>query len=144
MANGISTSAESIDDIPEEDAPPKSSNLSTPSSPVVRKLSDSRPPSSSHSPLPSRFTPKGHRRTGSDPFQFRPTSLQVPRGKTRPYSVGGGSPPDVSGIDIRGEAVTFKATTAGLISTLSHCIELMNKREETWQKKFEKVKRVIG
>ena len=50
----------------------------------------------------------------------------------------------MSGIDIRGEAVTFKATTAGLISTLSHCIELMNRREESWQKKFEKVSSVIG
>ncbi len=113
---------------------------STPSSPVTRK--DTRPPSS-HSPLPSRFTPMtgGHRRTGSDPFAFRPQSaLQVPRGgKSRPFSVGGGSPFDVNSLDIRAEAVTFKATTTGLVTTLSQCIDMMNKREESWQRKFEKV-----
>ena len=64
----------------------------------------------------------------------------MPRGgKSRPFSVGGGSPSDVSGVDIRAEAVTFKATTAGLISALSQCIELVNRREESWQKKLDKV-----
>lgn len=136
MNNGISNSSESIDNIPEEGLP-----TSTTSSPIVRKNSETRPPNSSHSPLPSRFMPKpgGHRRTGSDPFAFRPSTLQVPRGsKSRPFSVGGGSPSDVAGMDIRAEAVTFKATTTGLISTLSQCIELMSKKEETWQKKLEK------
>ena len=42
-------------------------------------------------------------------------------------------------IDFRGEAITFKATTAGVIQVLSHCIDLMTKREEQWKRKFERV-----
>lgn len=41
-------------------------------------------------------------------------------------------------IDFKGEAFTFKATTAGIIATLSHCIELMGQREEAWKKKIDK------
>uniref|UniRef100_A0AAR2LKD4 Ceramide transfer protein n=1 Tax=Pygocentrus nattereri TaxID=42514 RepID=A0AAR2LKD4_PYGNA len=43
-----------------------------------------------------------------------------------------------TGIDFKGEAITFKATTAGILSTLSHCIEIMVKREESWQKRLDK------
>ena len=106
-----------------------------------------RPPlSAHHSPLPSRFTPaahKGHRRTGSDPFSFRPTS--VPLKAINRFSAGGASPSlsghpvDLNGIDFRGEAITFKATTAGIIASLSNCIETMARREDYWQKKFDKV-----
>lgn len=49
------------------------------------------------------------------------------------------SPKGVNGIDFKGEAITFKATTAGILSTLSHCIELMVKREDSWQKRLDKV-----
>lgn len=109
------------------------------------RVLEPRPPGSSHhSPLPSRFNPvaKGHRRTGSDPFAFQ---LAVSRGYTRGhapnFSVGatGGTPSDFSTVDFKGEAITFKATTAGILSSLSYCIEVMNKREDYWQKKFEKV-----
>ncbi|KAM9858689.1 ceramide transfer protein-like [Aulostomus maculatus] len=48
------------------------------------------------------------------------------------------SPKGINGIDFKGEAITFKATTAGILSTLSHCIELMVKREDSWQKKLDK------
>ncbi|XP_077377247.1 ceramide transfer protein-like isoform X2 [Festucalex cinctus] len=48
------------------------------------------------------------------------------------------SPKGINGIDFKGEAITFKATTAGILSTLSHCIELMVKREDSWQKRLEK------
>ncbi|XP_019956495.1 ceramide transfer protein isoform X2 [Paralichthys olivaceus] len=48
------------------------------------------------------------------------------------------SPKDINGIDFKGEAITFKATTAGILSTLSHCIELMVKREDSWQKRLDK------
>ncbi|XP_067935028.1 ceramide transfer protein-like isoform X2 [Watersipora subatra] len=41
-------------------------------------------------------------------------------------------------IDFKGEAITFKATTAGIISTLSHCLELMGQREDAWKKKYDK------
>lgn len=50
------------------------------------------------------------------------------------------SPKGMNGIDFKGEAITFKATTAGILSTLSHCIELMVKREDSWQKRLDKVK----
>ncbi|CDQ62719.1 unnamed protein product [Oncorhynchus mykiss] len=49
------------------------------------------------------------------------------------------SPKGMNGIDFKGEAITFKATTAGILSTLSHCIELMVKREDSWQKRLDKV-----
>lgn len=40
-------------------------------------------------------------------------------------------------MDFKGEAITFKATTAGVIATLSHCIETMQQREESWKRRFE-------
>uniref|UniRef100_A0A671UCS8 Ceramide transfer protein n=1 Tax=Sparus aurata TaxID=8175 RepID=A0A671UCS8_SPAAU len=48
------------------------------------------------------------------------------------------SPKGVNGIDFKGEAITFKATTAGILATLSHCIDLMVKREDSWQKRLDK------
>uniref|UniRef100_A0AAZ3SI55 Ceramide transfer protein n=1 Tax=Oncorhynchus tshawytscha TaxID=74940 RepID=A0AAZ3SI55_ONCTS len=48
------------------------------------------------------------------------------------------NPKGMNGIDFKGEAITFKATTAGILSTLSHCIELMVKREDSWQKRLDK------
>uniref|UniRef100_A0A3B4AVI2 Uncharacterized protein n=1 Tax=Periophthalmus magnuspinnatus TaxID=409849 RepID=A0A3B4AVI2_9GOBI len=48
------------------------------------------------------------------------------------------SPKEIKGIDFKGEAITFKATTAGILATLSHCIDLMVKREENWQKRLDK------
>ncbi|XP_037548148.1 ceramide transfer protein [Nematolebias whitei] len=48
------------------------------------------------------------------------------------------SPKELNGIDFKGEAITFKATTAGILATLSHCIELMVKREDSWQKRLDK------
>lgn len=41
-------------------------------------------------------------------------------------------------VDFKKEAFTFKATTAGIIATLSHCIDLMSQREEQWKKRLEK------
>uniref|UniRef100_A0A0B6ZVZ5 Ceramide transfer protein n=1 Tax=Arion vulgaris TaxID=1028688 RepID=A0A0B6ZVZ5_9EUPU len=41
-------------------------------------------------------------------------------------------------VDFKGEALTFKATTAGIIATLCHCIELMGQREETWRKRLDR------
>ncbi|XP_078127717.1 ceramide transfer protein-like isoform X4 [Sander vitreus] len=48
------------------------------------------------------------------------------------------SPKGINGIDFKGEAITFKATTAGILATLSHCIDLMVKREDNWQKRVDK------
>eukprot|EP00794_Sanderia_malayensis_P009874 gene9874-10884_t len=41
-------------------------------------------------------------------------------------------------VDFRGEAITFKATTDGVLQVLSHCIDLMNKREDQWKRRLEK------
>lgn len=41
-------------------------------------------------------------------------------------------------VDFRGEAITFKATTAGILATLSHCIDLMAQREDAWKRKLER------
>ena len=149
MANGISTSVESIDESPEDGSTAKHSAPSTPSAHHAHSgQSETRPSgvggSAHHSPLPSRFTPKGHRRTGSDPFAFRPAQLAVGRGFSRGhtphFTIGTSNPPDLSQVDLKGEAVTFKATTAAIISSLSHCLDALQKREDYWQKKFDKVR----
>uniref|UniRef100_A0A8B9JQ90 Ceramide transfer protein n=1 Tax=Astyanax mexicanus TaxID=7994 RepID=A0A8B9JQ90_ASTMX len=44
----------------------------------------------------------------------------------------------INGIDFKGEAITFKATTAGILATLSHCLDLMVKREDSWQRRLDK------
>jgi collagen type IV alpha-3-binding protein len=44
----------------------------------------------------------------------------------------------IHAVDFKGEAITFKATTAGILATLSHCIELMNQRETYWKHKFDR------
>ena len=54
------------------------------------------------------------------------------------------TPKGINGIDFKGEAITFKATTAGILATLSHCIELMVKREDSWQKRLDKVRLVFS
>ncbi|XP_037079943.1 ceramide transfer protein-like isoform X2 [Pollicipes pollicipes] len=41
-------------------------------------------------------------------------------------------------IDFKGEAITFKATTAGVLSTLQHCAELMSQREDGWRRRMER------
>ena len=42
-------------------------------------------------------------------------------------------------VDFKGESFTFKATTAGILATLSHCIDLMAQREDSWKRRLEKV-----
>ena len=44
----------------------------------------------------------------------------------------------IHALDFKGEAITFKATTAGILATMSHCIEVMSQREEQWKKKLER------
>ena len=49
-----------------------------------------------------------------------------------------GKPQSVNPHDFKGEAITFNATTAGILATISHCIELMSRREEALKRKVEK------
>ena len=44
----------------------------------------------------------------------------------------------IHAVDFKGEAITFKATTAGILATLAHCIEIMTQREEQWKRKLER------
>jgi len=41
-------------------------------------------------------------------------------------------------LDFKGEAITFKATTTGILATISYCIELMVHREEQLRRKLER------
>ena len=39
-------------------------------------------------------------------------------------------PNGLQATDFKGEAITFKATTAGILATLGYCLELLAQREE--------------
>lgn len=41
-------------------------------------------------------------------------------------------------VDFRGEALTFKATTQAVLTTMRHCLDLFNQREEMWKKRLER------
>jgi len=41
-------------------------------------------------------------------------------------------------VDFKGEAITFKATTTGMLATISYCIELMVQREDQLKRRLEK------
>ena len=161
FTNGVATSDESLDEVPEEERMSEEGKESeygrrSPSTNVSFSISRPDGGSNEHrgsssnstqcSPSSSRLAPQGHRRTGSDPFSFRQTHLFLNRPSylTRfTMGVNGTSVSnghiDPHNIDFRGEAITFKATTAGILSSLAHCIDIIIKREEYWQKKFEKV-----
>ncbi|KAF2343563.1 hypothetical protein FHG87_025681, partial [Trinorchestia longiramus] len=41
-------------------------------------------------------------------------------------------------LDFKGEALTFKATSAGIHQTLSQCVEVLGQREEAYKRRLEK------
>ena len=41
-------------------------------------------------------------------------------------------------VDFRGEALTFKATTAGVLARLQHCLDLFNQSQEGWRRRLER------
>lgn len=43
-------------------------------------------------------------------------------------------------VDFRGEALTFKATTAGVLARLQHCLDLFNQSQEGWRRRLEREK----
>jgi len=47
-------------------------------------------------------------------------------------------PPSSRALDFKGEAITFKATTAGILATLQYCTELMGQREEQLKRRLER------
>lgn len=154
VVSSIEASNDSINDVSEkeEDISVRSSNYgeySNPSSPndTNRFNQNNAFSSANNSPSASRLSSKKeHRRTGSDPFAFKLSNLHHSRSNHSRISGGvassmssGIESTDLNTIDFKGEAITFKATTAGIIASLSHCIDLMNKREEYWKAKFDKV-----
>ncbi|KAK0086329.1 hypothetical protein PV325_003336 [Microctonus aethiopoides] len=46
--------------------------------------------------------------------------------------------PALQSIDFKGEAITFKATSEGVLATLQHCVELMGQRDDNWRRRWEK------
>ncbi|XP_078356189.1 ceramide transfer protein-like [Oculina patagonica] len=65
----------------------------------------------------------GNRRAASDSLDNPAAVLSIANAK---------------GVDFRGESITFKATTTGILATLQHCIDIMNKREDHWQRRLDK------
>ncbi|CAH3018152.1 unnamed protein product [Porites evermanni] len=81
----------------------------------------------STTPTPATFNQvicnRGNRRATSDSFDNSAAKLSIANAK---------------GVDFRGESITFKATTAGILATLQHCVDIMNKREDHWQRRLDK------
>lgn len=67
---------------------------------------------------------------------------QTPVGQSINHTLSGESCVNIhhqrSLCDFKGEAITFKATTAGILATLTHCIDMMQQREENWKRRLEK------
>lgn len=40
-------------------------------------------------------------------------------------------------IDFKGEAITFRATTAGVLTTLTHCVDIIIQKDENLKRKLE-------
>ncbi|XP_055679742.1 ceramide transfer protein [Lutzomyia longipalpis] len=41
-------------------------------------------------------------------------------------------------IDFKGEAITFRATTSGVLTTLQHCLEVIAQRDDSWRRKLDR------
>ncbi|XP_055389872.1 ceramide transfer protein [Condylostylus longicornis] len=41
-------------------------------------------------------------------------------------------------VDFKGESITFKATTSGVMITLQHCLDIITQKEELWKQKLDK------
>uniref|UniRef100_A0A1A9UCS9 Ceramide transfer protein n=1 Tax=Glossina austeni TaxID=7395 RepID=A0A1A9UCS9_GLOAU len=45
---------------------------------------------------------------------------------------------DLTSTDFKGESITFRATTTGVLNTLQHCLEIISERDLTWKRKLER------
>lgn len=41
-------------------------------------------------------------------------------------------------VDFKGEAITFRETTAAVLDSLNHCLEILAQKEESMKKKLER------
>lgn len=39
---------------------------------------------------------------------------------------------------IKGESITFRATTSGVLTTLQHCLDIIKERDESWKKRMDR------
>jgi len=121
----------------DEDESDLDNDLSSPQQP------SSHPPSKTNSTSSTDIPPNpviqslhqnGHRRT---PSSVSAAGSNFSSGGTPKHGVSH-TAAGQQAMDFKGEAITFKATTAGILATLGHCIELMNQREEHWHQKLSK------
>ncbi|KAH8365518.1 hypothetical protein KR093_001639, partial [Drosophila rubida] len=59
---------------------------------------------------------------------------ELNKSNAQPLDLGDGLKP----IDFKGESITFRATTAGVLSTLQHCLEIIAENDESWKRKLER------
>ncbi|XP_037933868.1 ceramide transfer protein [Teleopsis dalmanni] len=52
----------------------------------------------------------------------------------KPLDLGDGLNP----IDFKGESITFRATTAGVLTTLQHCLDIIAENDDLWRKKLDR------
>ncbi|EDW17219.1 uncharacterized protein Dmoj_GI16626, isoform A [Drosophila mojavensis] len=59
---------------------------------------------------------------------------ELNKANAQPLDLGDGLKP----IDFKGESITFRATTTGVLSTLQHCLEIIGESDESWKRKLER------
>ncbi|XP_030560811.1 collagen type IV alpha-3-binding protein [Drosophila novamexicana] len=59
---------------------------------------------------------------------------ELNKANAQPLDLGDGLKP----IDFKGESITFRATTSGVLSTLQHCLEIIAENDESWKRKLER------
>ncbi|KAH8302606.1 hypothetical protein KR044_008783 [Drosophila immigrans] len=59
---------------------------------------------------------------------------ELNKSNVQPLDLGDGLKP----IDFKGESITFRATTTGVLSTLQHCLEIIAENDESWKRKLER------
>ncbi|EDV95930.1 ceramide transfer protein isoform X1 [Drosophila grimshawi] len=59
---------------------------------------------------------------------------ELNKSNAQPLDLGDGLKP----IDFKGESITFRATTAGVLSTLQHCLEIIAENDESWKRRLER------
>ncbi|XP_030372401.1 collagen type IV alpha-3-binding protein isoform X2 [Scaptodrosophila lebanonensis] len=59
---------------------------------------------------------------------------EINKSNSTPLDLGDG----LKAIDFKGESITFRATTSGVLSTLQHCLEIIAESDESWKRKLER------
>ncbi|KAH8380211.1 hypothetical protein KR009_009492 [Drosophila setifemur] len=59
---------------------------------------------------------------------------ELNKNNAQPLDLGDG----LKSIDFKGESITFRATTSGVLTTLQHCLEIIAESDESWKRKLER------